>query len=88
MSNAPAQTAFRITVTHGSPGPAILGLPGRIDKVELVELATNETVLFWEGKPMEAARLAKALKRDMRKLTAGQFREAWLSQEEEPPGPS
>ena len=65
-----------------------MGLPGRVDKVELVELATNETVLFWEGKPMEAARLAKALKRDMRHLTATEFREAWLNRDEEPPGPS
>ena len=88
MSNASARTAFSLNVTHGSPGPAFLGLPGRIDKVELVELATNETVLFWEGKPMEAARLAKALKRDMRNLTATEFREAWLNRNEEPPGPS
>jgi hypothetical protein len=81
VSSAPARTAFSLNVTHGSPGPAILGLPGRIDKVELVELASNETVLFWEGKPIEAARLAKALKRDMRNMTAEDFREAWLSED-------
>ena len=57
----------------------MLALPGRTDSVELVELASNETVLFWEGKPVEAARLAKALKRDMRELTAEEFRDAWLT---------
>jgi hypothetical protein len=31
---------------------------------------------------MEAARLAKALKRDLRNLSAGEFREAWLTQDE------
>jgi len=59
-----------------------------VDKVELFDVASNETVLFWEGKPMEAARLAKALKRDMRKLTADEFRQAWLAQDDETPGPS
>ena len=81
MSSPPARTSFSLNVTHGSPGPAILGLPGRIDKVELVELASSETVLFWEGKPMEAARLAKALKRDLRNLPAAEFREAWLNRD-------
>lgn len=37
---------------------------------------------------MEAARLAKALKRDMRNLNAAEFREAWLTRDAEPPGPS
>jgi len=82
VSSPPARTAFSLNVTHGSPGPAILGLPGRIDKVELVELASNETVLFWEGKPIEASRLAKALKRDLRNLSADEFREAWLTPDE------
>ena len=74
----PTRSAYKLNVTHGSPGPAMLALPGRVDKVELVDLATSETVLFWEGKAVETARLAKALRRDMRKLTASQFREAWL----------
>ncbi|MCX6388375.1 MAG: hypothetical protein NTX07_06550 [Solirubrobacterales bacterium] len=87
MNSVKAQSAYRVNVIHGSPGPAFLALPGRVDQVEMVEVATNETVLFWEGKPIEAARLAKALKRDLRNLAPDEMRHAWLS-EVDPPNPS
>ncbi|MEI6447120.1 MAG: hypothetical protein WCO96_04460 [Actinomycetes bacterium] len=75
-----ARRAYRLTVTKGSPGPAVLAVPGRTDKVELIELASGETVLFWEGSPIEARRLSQTLKQDLRKLEADQFRQAWLAE--------
>ena len=75
-----ARIAYKVSVTKGAPGPALFAVPGRIDRVELVELASGETVLLWEGEPMEASRLTRALRRDLAKLNPNQFREAWLTE--------
>jgi hypothetical protein len=75
-----ARTAYKVSVTKGAPGPALFAVPGRIDRVEVVELGSGETVLLWEGEPMEASRLTRALRRDLAKFTADQFREAWLTE--------
>jgi hypothetical protein len=76
-----ARTDFRLSLHRGSPGPAILALPGRVDRVELVELASGETVLYWEGKPEEARRLTRAIRRDLAKLETDAFRSTWLVDE-------
>jgi len=62
-------------------------MPGRSDQVELVDLTSGESVLFWEGSPVEAKRLAKALKRDLRTMTAETFKTAWLHKEQGQPTP-
>jgi len=80
-----ARTAYRLTVVKGSPGPALLALPGRRDRVELVELASGETVLMWEGHPLEAARLARTIRRDLGTMDADRFRSAWLENAPSPP---
>lgn len=73
-----ASGAYRVRRKRGAPGPAVLAAPSRIDQVELVELASGESVLFWEGPAVEAKRLVKALRRDLRSLDARTFRAAWL----------
>lgn len=80
-----ARTAYRLTVVKGSPGPALLALPGRLDRVELVELTSGETVLMWEGHPLEASRLARTLRRDLASMDAERFRAAWLEEAASPP---
>lgn len=82
-----ARTAFRLTVIKGSPGPALLALPGRRDRVELVELASGETILMWEGHPLEVARLARTLRRDLATMDADRFRTAWLEDSENQTSP-
>lgn len=79
-----AADSFRLTVRRGSPGPALLAIPGRVDQVELVDITTGEAVLFWEGTPAEAGRLAKALRRDLRSMNATTFRAAWLEDRGQP----
>lgn len=75
-----ARTAFRLTVTKGSPGPALFAMPGRVDRVEVADLASGEALLYWEGEPIAAARLARAIRRDLAKLDADGFRAAWLTE--------
>ena len=75
-----ARTAYRITVTKGAPGPALFAMPGRTDRVEVIELTSGESVLIWEGNATEAARLTRALRRDVAKLDADDFRAAWLTE--------
>lgn len=75
-----ASSAYRVRRKRGAPGPAVLAAPARIDQVELVELASGESVLFWEGPAVEAKRLAKALKRDLRSMDAQTFKTAWLTE--------
>lgn len=80
-----ARTAYRLTVIKGSPGPALLALPGRRDRVELVELTSGETVLIWEGHPLEVSRLARTIRRDLATMDAERFRAAWLENAVSPP---
>ena len=82
-----ARSSYSLRITRGSPGPAALAMPGRSDQVELVDLTSGESVLFWEGPPVEAKRLAKALKRDLRTMTAETFKAAWLHKEQGQPTP-
>lgn len=73
-----ARGAYRLAHTRGGAAPALLADPDRIDKVEIVDIATGEVTLFWEGPPREAARLARALRRDLGRLSAEEFAAAWL----------
>ena len=78
-----AAGAYRVRRKRGAAGPAVLAGPDRIDQVELMELASGESVLFWEGPAVEAKRLSKALKRDLRNLDAETFTSAWLESSKE-----
>jgi len=75
-----ARLAFSLTTTKGAPGPALLAMPGRVDRVELTDLSSGETLLRWEGPPIEASRLARTLRRDLAKLNVAEFRAAWLTE--------
>ena len=71
-----ARTAYRL-VTSGHRGPAFLAPRDRLDRVEIVEIESGESVLLWDLPPREAARLARALREDLNRLEAAQFLAAW-----------
>lgn len=73
-----ARGDYRLTHNRGGAAPALLADPDRVDRVEIVAIATGESVLFWEGPPREAARLARALRRDLERLEPAEFAAAWL----------
>jgi len=72
-----ARDAYRLIVTRGGRAPAILADPGRVDHVEVVEVASGEVVLFWDSSPQEASALGRRLRRDIAQLDADAFMARW-----------
>jgi hypothetical protein len=73
-----ANRCFRLIVRRGGLMPAALADPGRVDHVEVVEIASGEVLLFWDMPPVRASRLARALRADLAQLDAEAFRTRWL----------
>ncbi|HEV3047383.1 MAG TPA: hypothetical protein VGY13_08495 [Solirubrobacteraceae bacterium] len=76
-----AGRAYRLILTRGGLAPALLADPGRVDHVEVVEVASGEVVLFWDMPPREAARLARRLRADLAQLDDRAFVERWSTVE-------
>jgi len=49
----------------------------RLEHVEVVEVDTGEVALFWDTRPRETGRLARALRRDLAQLEAKDFFAKW-----------
>jgi hypothetical protein len=69
----------RLKLLHGrgSRIPAWLAGPGRVDRLEVVEIETSETVLFWDRGPRDASRMARALHADLAQLEVEDFLAKW-----------
>jgi hypothetical protein len=76
-----ANRAYRLIVRRGGWAPALLADPGRIDHIEVVEVAAGEVVLFWDFPPLEAARRARALRADLAQLEDAEFIARWAAVE-------
>jgi hypothetical protein len=72
-----ANRAYHLLHTPGGVGPALLAGEDRWDLVEVVSVDDGEVALFWELPAREAARLARALRRDLATLDAACFAERW-----------
>jgi hypothetical protein len=72
-----ANRAYRLIVTRGGWTPAPLADPERTDSIEIVEIDSGEVVLFWDCAPVEASRLARAIRGDLAQLDADTFFEQW-----------
>lgn len=72
-----ANRAYELIVRRDGRAPAPLAGPGRVDQVEIVEIATGEVVLFWDTAPAQTRRLARALKADLAQLEADGFIRRW-----------
>ena len=72
-----ANRSYELIVTKGGRGPALLAGQGRQDHVEIVEIASGETVLFWDTQPRQTGRLARALRADLSQLDGEEFLERW-----------
>jgi hypothetical protein len=49
----------------------------RLEHVEVVEVDTGEVVLFWDTRPRETGKLARALRTDLAQLEAEAFLTKW-----------
>ena len=47
------------------------------DQVEIVEIASGEVVLFWDTRPRETGKLARALRGDLAQLDSDAFIAKW-----------
>jgi hypothetical protein len=72
-----ANRAYDLLVTREGRGPAVLADPDRVDRVEVVEIASGEVELFWDTPPSQTGRLARALRADLAQLDADEFMARW-----------
>jgi hypothetical protein len=72
-----AERAYRLIVRRGGLAPSWIANPQRVDHVEVVELDSNEVVLFWDCDPGVTKRLVRRLRQDLTDLDAEQFVAAW-----------
>ena len=72
-----ANRCYELIVSRGGRGPALLADRDRRDRVEVVEIASGEVVLFWDMEPRHTRRLARALRADLSQLEAEPFLERW-----------
>ena len=63
-----ANREYELLVRRGGRGPAVLAGPGRVDHVEVLEIASGEIALFWDTVPSQTGRLARALRADLAQL--------------------
>jgi hypothetical protein len=49
----------------------------RGEYVEVVEIASGEVVLFWDTRPGDTGKLARALRTDLAQLDAAEFLAKW-----------
>lgn len=72
-----ANRAFELIVTRDGVEPAFLAKPQRHDRVEVVSIADNEVVLFWELPAKEAAKLLRQLREELVSFEVEEFKRAW-----------
>ena len=72
-----ANRLYELIVSKGGRGPALLADRERRDRVEVVEIASGEVVLFWDTTPQQTGRLSRALKADLAQMDAGDFLARW-----------
>lgn len=72
-----ANRAYRLIVSRDGREPAFLADRERTDRIELVSIADEEIVLYWELPVRQASRLLKQLRRDLVGLDAEQFITRW-----------
>jgi hypothetical protein len=49
----------------------------RLEHIEVLDVDTAEIVLFWDTRPRETGKLARALRADLAQLEAGAFLAKW-----------
>jgi hypothetical protein len=76
-----ANRAYRLIIRRGGWIPASIADPGRVDHLEVVEVASGEALLSWDLPPLKAVRVARALRADLSQLGPREFIERWLRRE-------
>jgi hypothetical protein len=72
-----ANRAYRLIVSREGREPAFMAERGRLDRIEVVSVADEEIVLYWDLPVKQASRLLKQLRRDLVGLAADEFMSRW-----------
>ena len=72
-----ANRAYRLIVSREGREPAFMAERGRLDRIEVVAVADEEIVLYWDLPVKQASRLLKQLRRDLVGLEAPEFIARW-----------
>ena len=72
-----ANRAYRLLHRRGGMTPSRFAAPDRFDQVEVVEIATMETVLLWDLPSRDAPPVLRELRTDLAQLDADDFIERW-----------
>ncbi len=72
-----AKQAYRLIVTRAGRMPSALAGSDRVDHIEIVEIESGEAVLFWDCAPVQASRMARALRADLAQLEPEEFIARW-----------
>jgi len=72
-----ANREYELIVTREGRAPSVLADPERVDRIEVVEIASGEVVLFWDLHPRHTRRMARALRGDLAQLAGGEFLAKW-----------
>lgn len=78
-----ANRRLRVLHGRGSKLPAWLAGLGTVDRIEIVEIETAETILFWDREPREAVRMKRQLQADLAQLEVEDFLAKWSALEPE-----
>ena len=68
---------LRVVHAKGPGGLASFGDRDRIDQVEVVEIASGESVLFWDVRAGDLKPMMRALRADLAQLDTDSFLERW-----------
>ena len=72
-----ANRSYRLLHTRGGLTPGRWADPGRFDQIEVVEVASGETILHWDVPSREARALLRELRADLASLDETDFAERW-----------
>jgi hypothetical protein len=72
-----ANREYRLLHQKGGLAPARFASPERFDQVEVVEIATMETVLLWDVPARDVPVLLRALRADLAQLSGAEFLARW-----------
>jgi hypothetical protein len=72
-----ANRAYRLLHRRGGLAPSRLAAPDRLDQVEIVEVASGETVLLWDVPARDAPGLLRELRADLAQLDDAEFMDRW-----------
>jgi hypothetical protein len=79
-----ADRAYRLLHARGGLAPARLASPARFDQIEVVEVASGETVLHWDVPSRRARSLLRELRADLAALDDVAFAARWREREDGP----